>query len=171
MARKGRGGCGARFRSLPHHSPRDACHDRAPRLRRRGQTKSRQCASSSRPTALDSPPPLAPRRPHSQLSIYRRGRARHAARAYAARPAAWPLRHHRPPSRPRAIHHAALPFAPSDADCTRATRAARTAPPLPLPPRMSMARASRRPTAARGAGLFASPPSLRPTGIAAAPGR
>ena len=159
MARKGRGGCGARFRSLPLHSPRDACHDRAPRLRRCGQTKSRQSASSTRPTALASPPPLAPHRPHSQLSIYRRGRARHAARAYAARPAAWPLRHHRPPSRPRAIHHAALPFAPSDADCTHATRAARTAPPpLPLPPRMSMARASRRPTAARGAGLFASPP-------------
>ena len=158
MARKGRGGCGARFRSLPHHSPRDACHDRAPRLRRCGQTKSRQSASSSRPAALDSPPPLAPRRPHSQLSIYRRGRARHATRAHAARPAAWPLRHHRPPSRPRGIHHTALPFAPSDADCTHATRAARTAPPpLPLPPECQWhaPRAGRPPRAARA---FLRPP-------------
>ena len=104
-----------------------------------------------------SPSPCAAPAPFPAVYLSPRPReARHPCSRCAAGP--WPLRHHRPPSRPRGIHHDALPFAPSDADCTRATRAARTAPPpLPLPPRMSMARASRRPTAARGAGLFASP--------------
>ena len=105
-----------------------------------------------------SPSPCAARRLHSQLSIYRRGRAKHATRAHAARLVPWPLRHHRPPSRPRGIHHDALPFAPSDADCTHATRAARTAPPpLPLPPECQWhaPRAGRPPRAARA---FLRPP-------------